>query len=266
MAVASVNGIDLAYELAGSGEQLVFLNGSGATIEASRLVAAPFVEHFEVVMFDQRGLGSTTIPERVATMADYAADVGGLMDHLGWESALVVGLSFGGMVAQEFAVTSPERVTALALLCTSPGGEFSSFPLHELEDLDPEERFLRYRSVLDERFDEDWLNNHPVDAVIVSVLRRRGQVEKSPEQRRGERLQLEARRGHDVGDRLALVTAPTLVASGRFDGIAPPSNGRAIADRVAGATLQLFDGGHMFMFQDPAAYPTVIAFLHEHAV
>ena len=55
-------------------------------------------------------------------MAQYAADAAALLDHVGWDRCAVVGVSFGGMVAQEFAVTCPERITRLALVCTSPGG------------------------------------------------------------------------------------------------------------------------------------------------
>ena len=66
---------------------------------------------------------------------------------------------------------------------------------------------------------------------------------------------------HDVTDRLGAVTCPTLVASGRYDGIAPPANGEAIAARVRGAQFRVYEGGHTFFAQDPAALPDVIAFL-----
>ena len=75
----------------------------------------PFTERFDVVAHDQRGLGKTSIPPGPYEMADYAADAAALLDHVGWDSCRVVGMSFGGMVAQEFAVTWPERVERLAL-------------------------------------------------------------------------------------------------------------------------------------------------------
>ena len=62
-------------------------------------------------------------------------------------------------------------------------------------------------------------------------------------------------------DRLARVTCPTLVACGRYDGIAPPANGEAIVARVPGAELRTYEGGHAFFFQDRAALPDVIEFL-----
>jgi pimeloyl-ACP methyl ester carboxylesterase len=84
---------------------------------------------------------------------------------------------------------------------------------------------------------------------------------KSDLQLRGEALQLEARRHHDVWDRLSNIVAPTLVTCGEFDALAPPANSEAILSRVAGARLERFQGGHMFMFQDRVAMPCLLDFL-----
>jgi pimeloyl-ACP methyl ester carboxylesterase len=111
---ASVNGIDVHFERGGDGPPLLFCNGSGGTLQSSAPVIARFREHFDVVAHDQRGLGRTTIPPGPYSMADYAADAVALLDHVGWERCALVGISFGGMVAQEIAVTWPERITRLA--------------------------------------------------------------------------------------------------------------------------------------------------------
>jgi len=89
---------------------------------------------------------------------------------------------------------------------------------------------------------------------------RRG-AEKTSEQLRGEAEQLGARSRHDVTDRLGAVTCPTFVASGRFDGIAPPANGEAIAARIPNSEFHVYEGGHAFFAQDPDALPDVISFL-----
>jgi pimeloyl-ACP methyl ester carboxylesterase len=262
MPTASVNGIDVYYERSGEGPPLLFLNGSGATLAASEIVLAPFRERFEVVAHDQRGLGRTTVPPGPYTMADYAADAAGVLDAVGWERCRVAGISFGGMVAQELAVTWPERIDRLALLCTSPGGAGgSSYPLHELADLDADERAARGTAILDTRFTPEWLATHDFDRMLAEMMASRAAEPKSEEVRRGEHEQLQARSHHDVWDRLDRITCPTFVAGGRYDGIAPPANAKGIADRIPGADLRLYEGGHAFFAQDPAALPAVLDFL-----
>jgi pimeloyl-ACP methyl ester carboxylesterase len=85
--------------------------------------------------------------------------------------------------------------------------------------------------------------------------------EKSAEQLRGENEQLQARRHHDVCSRLGAIRCPTLVACGRYDGIAPLANGEWIAAHAPGAELRVYEGGHVFFLQDQRALPEVGAFL-----
>lgn len=148
MPTATLNGIGVYFERAGDGPRLLFLNGSGATLASSELLINAFRRRFDVVAHDQRGLGRTEVPPGPYSMADYAADALALLDHVGWPSCRVVGVSFGGMVA-----------------------------------------------------------------------------------------------------------------GGRYDGIAPPENSEAIADRVPGAELRLYDGGHAFFAQDRRALPEIMEFL-----
>jgi pimeloyl-ACP methyl ester carboxylesterase len=221
-----------------------------------------FADRFDVVAHDQRGLGRTGIPPGPYTMADYAADAAALLDHLEWETCRVVGVSFGGMVAQEFAVTWPERIERLALVCTSPGGAGgASYPLHELVDLPAAERAAIGMRILDSRFTPEWLAEHPSDRALAEMMAARHDAPRSAEERRGEAEQLAARRLHDVSARLSAVTCPTLVACGRYDGIAPPANGEWIASRIPGAELRMFEGGHAFFIQDPQALPDIRDFL-----
>ena len=107
MPAVVANGIELYYERRGSGPRLLFFNGSGATLASSAPLIWSFADRFDVVAHDQRGLGRTAIPPGPYTMADYARDAAALLDHLGWAACRVIGVSFGGMVAQELAVTWP---------------------------------------------------------------------------------------------------------------------------------------------------------------
>jgi len=257
----TANGIELYYERRGSGPRLLFFNGSGATLATTGPLIWAFADCCDVVAHDQRGLGRTAIPPGPYSMADYAADAAALLDHLDWQTCRVIGVSFGGMVAQEFAVTWPERVERLALVCTSPGGAGgASYPLHELADLPAAERAATGLCILDTRFTPAWLAEHPSDRVLAEMMAARNDAPRSAEQRRGEAEQLAARRRHDVSARLSAVRCPTLVTCGRYDGIAPLANGEWIASRIAGAELRVYEGGHVFFIQDPQALADLRAF------
>ncbi len=112
-------------------------------------------------------------------------------------------------------------------------------------------------AILDSRYTTEWLAAHPDDAVLAKLVT----VNRDLPRSRGEELQLEARRQHDVWDRLGRITCPTLIAAGRWDGIAPLTNGEAIASQIRGAELRVYDGGHIFIVQCPEAISDITAFL-----
>ena len=264
MPVFERNSLSINYQIIGSGPRVLFFNGSGGSIEGSQLLINAFAKTCQVLVHDQRGLGKTSVPKGPYTMADYANDAAALLDHVGWQTSNIIGLSFGGMVAQEFAVTFPDRVDRLVLMCTSAGGiAGSSYPLHQLAQLPTTERNKALRLLTDTRFTDDWLASHPFDAEIMRFQEDRPNSEKTPLQIEGERLQLEARMGHDVADRLLLIAAPTLITAGRFDGIAPLANSQAIAERIPNSTLNTYEGGHPFLSQDRQAMRDIRTFLRQ---
>ncbi|MDP9336194.1 MAG: alpha/beta hydrolase [Actinomycetota bacterium] len=175
----------------------------------------------------------------------------------------MIGVSFGGMVAQELALTAPDRVERLALCCTSPGGAGgASYPLQEPAELPVDQRAEVGTRLFDTRFDADWLATHPADRGLADMMAaRRSESAKTADQLRGEAEQLQARAEHDVCDRLHVVACPTLVAGGYYDGIAPVANSKAIAARVPHAELRLYEGGHAFFAQDSRALPDILDFL-----
>ena len=105
MPKVNVNDIEMYYEVHGEGQKLVCISGSYGDLRSKpNVFERPIAEHFKILAFDQRGLGQSTKPYKTYTMEDYANDAAGLMDALGWEKAHVMGISFGGMVAQELAI------------------------------------------------------------------------------------------------------------------------------------------------------------------
>ena len=117
---------------------LLFIGGTDGDLRNKpNQLNSPLADHFEIISYDQRGLGQTSCPPGDFTMQDYADDAKDLLDLLGIKHAPVVGVSFGGMGAQELAIRHPNKVGKLVLCCTSSGGEGgSSYPLHDLQDLD----------------------------------------------------------------------------------------------------------------------------------
>jgi 3-oxoadipate enol-lactonase len=261
MPTVHANGIDIYYERRGSGPRLLYFQGSGQTLAKSGEMVDGFAKEFDAVAHDQRGLGQTEIPAGPYEMSDYAADAAALLDAIGWESCRAVGTSFGGMVAQEFAVTFPDRVERLALVCTSPGGDFASYPLHTLADLPPEEAMKLGPKLLDGRFTPEFLAEHADARALVEMIAERRGAPATDEERRGEAAQLDARSRLDVLDRLHRITCPTIVAAGKYDHIAPPENSEKIAELIPHADLRFYEGGHIFFLQDPQAIPDVMEFL-----
>ena len=131
MPFVAVRDINVYYELAGVGPRLLYINGTGGDLRRKpNVFDSPLADQFTILSYDQHGLGQTDRPETPYTMADYAEDANALLRALGWERCLVMGVSFGGMVAQEFAVRYPERIEKLILACTSSGE--NSAPWHRL--------------------------------------------------------------------------------------------------------------------------------------
>jgi 3-oxoadipate enol-lactonase len=256
MPFADLHDVRLYFERAGSGPRVLLLNGTGTDLRnRPSPFEWPFASQVDLLAYDHRGLGRSepADPDRQPTMADFGRDALALADHVGWDRFSALGISFGGMVAQELALLAGDRVERLVLACTSAGGAGgASYPLHDVYGMDPGDRADTMVGLMDTRTADDpelrgmfeqWMRGRPSEVPV------------------GLRRQLEARRTHDTFDRLAGITAATLVAAGRYDGIAPLANSEALASRIPGARLAVFDGGHAFFVQDPAAWPAIASFL-----
>jgi 3-oxoadipate enol-lactonase len=263
MPLARVRDIEIFHERAGEGPRLLYISGTGGDLRLKPGVFdGPLPGRFEVLAFDQRGMGRSSKTDVPYSMADYADDAAGLMDAVGWDAALVMGVSFGGMVAQELALRHPARVQKLVLACTSPGGEGgASFAFHEIQDLTGEARARHLIPIADTRCDEAWAKAHPDEYAQLLALSAVDPFADEPGHAAGARRQLEARRHHDTWDRLGLIGCSTLIAAGRYDGIALPQTQHNMAQRIAGAEIEFFEGGHMFLLQDPKARPRIMEFL-----
>ena len=245
-------GAELYWERSGSGEPLLLIQGmSGTHLTWGEPFMSRLRPDFDCVVFDNRGIGNNEPVGEPFTIADLAADAVAVMDAAGFETAHVLGISMGGMIAQQVALAAPERLRTLTLGCTYPGGPGSSLiapedagPLLEAFGSGDLDRVIgaAYVVNLSPGFRADESNYADFAAMAGALPARQATVQ----------LQIGAIGGHDVQERLAEIAAPTLVIHGTEDKMIPVANGELIASLIPGAQLEIFDGvGHLFWWEQP---------------
>lgn len=253
--------IRLYYQRHGSGCPVLFLGGVGGDLRSKSTVYNSYLANrFDILSFDQRGTGQSEKPDINYSMVQYAQDATAVMEAVGWQSAHVIGVSFGGMVAQELAIRYPQRIRSLVLCCTTSGGAGgSSYPLHELSGLTPEMRSRKMLGIVDTRHNEEWQAKHPEETarLLANSASDASPFLKEPGGIIGITRQIEARSQHDTYERLPTINAPTLVCGGIYDAQAKPEAVRNLHSQIPRAELHFFEGGHNFLIQDPNAYKLI---------
>lgn len=257
-------GAELHYERAGSGEPLLLIQGmSGTHLSWGEPFVAALREHFDVTAFDNRGIGLSAPIDGPFTIKEMAEDTAALIGELGLESTHVVGISMGGMIAQELALARPELLRTLTLGCTYCGGPGSQLMPEEnarklMEGLASGDREKAIRASYEVnlspafRADEDRFAAFHEMATTV------------PAAKQTIELQAQAIFGHDTSGRLGEIATPTLVIHGTVDGVLPYANGELVASLIPGARLEtLEDVGHMFWWERPEVSADLI---REHAL
>ena len=252
MPIAAVPYNELHYERAGSGEPLLLIQGmSGTHASWGEPFLASLREHFDVIAFDNRGIGFSEPIDSPFTVAEMAEDTSALLGELEIGSAHVVGISMGGMIAQELALTQPELVRSLTLGCTYCGGsgsqlmpEESARKLMEGMASGDRDKAIRasYEVNLSPSFRADESNFAAFHEMATSVPAAKQIIE----------LQVQAIFGHDTSGRLGEISAPTLIVHGTADAVLPYPNGKLIASLMPSARLETLEGvGHMFWWEQP---------------
>jgi len=207
--VVHINGIDVHYEVRGEGVWLVLIAGLGVDSSIFAHYAEVLADHYRVLIFDNRGAGRSGKPDVAYSIAMMAHDTVSLMDALNIDHAHILGVSMGGRIAMELALTYPHRVDRLVLVSTSPSQQ---------KRLPAITKIIKHVRSLSR-------TQQPYYAFI---------------------RQLAASADYDCTARLDQITTPTLIAYGRNDQLATQRQAEEMAKHIANCTVVGFKGGHLF--------------------
>jgi pimeloyl-ACP methyl ester carboxylesterase len=266
MSTAQINGIEVYYEEQGSGDPLLLIMGLAADSLAWMFQLPDFAKHHRTIVFDNRGVGRSGKPAGPYSIAQMADDALGVLDALDIKRAHVVGVSMGGMIAQELAIRHPERVRGLVLACTyskpdaaierqlvsslsafggtrGPNGEIQV----DVSKLDP---MMFFQHLLPNVFNAQFIMTElpKLMQVFSGALQYGFSMD-------AILAQVGATQGHDSLARLGQIKAPTLVLTGDSDLLIPCACSDVIAEKIPGAKLVKIPGGsHGFNFETPDVF------------
>jgi pimeloyl-ACP methyl ester carboxylesterase len=254
----SVNGLKLYYEIEGDGEPVILIPGFAAGRWIWFKQTSDLSREFRVITFDPRGVSASDKPAGPQTISLLADDVAQLLRMIGVESAHIVGASFGGFVAQEFALKYPSMTRKLVLCCTSFGGPNHVAPAPETllalastKGLNGEER-MRANLLL--AFSPEFVRTQTAEIDEVVQLRAANEV---PEHI--YLSQWQAATTFDAESQVERIDKPTLVLSGDADVIVPVQNSHNLAAKIPRAELRIVAGGsHTFFIEQPSEFNSFV--------
>lgn len=275
MPKVKVRDIEMYYEIYGEGEPLVLIMGLGMDLQGWIFQVPEFVKHFKVLIFDNRGIGKTDAPAGPYSTKMMADDTVELMRVLNIEKANILGISMGGMIAQELAINYSYIVKKLVLACTYAkpdknaeeiikkgilqlaGGAANS--LDELKasmftiDFEAIMRFMLPFTLSDEFIKQ---NKEVIDEMFKKVLENKPTIE-------GFLGQVRATQEHNAMDRLNKISAETLVITGDKDILVAPENSKVLSEKIPNAKLIIIpEGTHGFNWEQKDEFNSkVIEFL-----
>lgn len=254
MAFIRANGIVLHHQVLGPSDApaLVFNNSLGSDFRIWQEVAPAFANRFRVVLYDKRGHGLSDAPPAPYTMDDHTDDLFALLDHLGIESAALVGLSVGGMIAQRAAVRAPRRVTALVLCCTAAKIGTPELWAERIAAVEQGGVEPIVGNVL-----QRWFTPAFHAARKDDVAGWRNMLVRMPSH--GYAGTSAAIRDADLRSDAGKIAVPTLCVAGDQDGSTPPDVVRGTADLIPNARFELIEGcGHIPCVEKPSVLTQLI--------
>lgn len=237
----TVGSLNMYYEVHGEGHPFLLISGLGNDLNSWASQVAEFSKRYRVATFDNRGSGRTDAPDHPYCIRMMAGDTVGLMDTLGIEKAHVMGVSMGGYIAEELAMTCPDRVSSLILVTTSVGpyqvkiSILEAWARQALRDMRP---MTFFQIMLPFMFNDRSFEAPGVLEMAVSTIAGHSSTPPHILAR-----QMIACVEHDARDRIGRITAPTLVIAGKEDPFVPFSLSEELASSIPNSRLEVLDGG-----------------------
>ncbi len=266
MPTVNVNGINLAYEMYGSGKPLVLISGIGYDRWQWHKMVPGLAGHFTVIVFDNRGVGQTDKPAGPYTAQMLADDTAGLITALGYQRAHVMGHSMGGYIAQALALSHPDRIDQLILASTNFGGPHhipvTPEAMTVLTDV-KSDAVTRFKNGLVVSTAPGYADQNPEMIEAWLAWRIRNPIDPAA-------YQAQLAIGLALFDesacfegKLRHVTAATLILFGAYDKVVPPGNAELLAREIRHSTIAILpDAGHFFPIEIPeVASAAVVKFL-----
>ena len=244
MAFTENKGTKIFWTEQGAGEPLLLIMGLGGSHKEWRRIAPKLAEKYRVISFDNRGVGDTVFTDEPFSIPLMASDAKAVLDAADVESAHILGMSMGGMIAQEFALNYPEMTRSLILTVTNCGGRESVLPQPEvLFTLSgrgiktPEDAFWAMAQFI---YDKET----PREMLEEDLASREGKFT-APENFMRQLQAIMSWQG--THPRLKHINAPTLVIGGKNDQLIPCANSKIIADQIPNSKLvELENSSHIF--------------------
>ena len=251
-------GLEMNYEIEGDGPPVLFISGlsqdrTGWMLQVPALTAAGY----RCITFDNRDVGQSATSAKSYDIRQMADDTLKLMAAIGLSSAHIVGLSMGGMIGQEMAISSPTSVSSLTLVCTGAvTGPDTAGVLRAWKAARPHCDDVDFVLMV-----SAWLFTHRFyqQAETVEGFLQLVRSNPFPQTASGFVRQCDAVLSHDTRDRVSQISAPTCIIVGAEDTLTPPRYSRWLADRIPGAELiQVPDAAHLLSLERPDEFNRVL--------
>jgi pimeloyl-ACP methyl ester carboxylesterase len=263
-----VGDIDMAYKQFGQGKPILLISGIGQTKEAwePSLLSNLAATNHTVIVFDNRGMGETTVGTKPFSIEQFANDTAGLIDALQIEKADVFGASLGSFVAQELSLNYPEKVDRLILSAGYCGGNETVYPSGQaaeslmtlaspevLQNMTAEEQAMVLAQIM---FPPEWLEQHP-EILNTAIIQLAPSRSATPEIIQQQGFASATWKGSC--DRLPNITQPTLLIVGDQDVLLPAANAVMMAQRIPNSWLVIIQGtGHGMAWQVPNEFSAIV--------